>query len=164
MKTVLAVMLLVVSSLCRGANDFGYIFLIEPNPARAGAPIAVSIESTRVQCLPLPDSLEPIFGENNVVHFEVPTSDGCESIPPEKRSYFLDPWPVGSYQVRFFNCGGVDPDTGALLCQTLEQIPLSVFGLATGPRTVPALHVGIGVLLGVVILLVGWGRWKGARC
>jgi hypothetical protein len=152
MRILFAILLSMVSCALGAANPYGYVITVSPNPVPPGSTLVITIQTTQLQCLPLPSAIGPAAFEGDIVYFSIPTSDGCEMSPLETRSYSVAPLPAGSYVFRFKSCGGFDPETNQDACVIVEDIPVTMFGLSSTTQTVPALS-NIA-LLGLVFLVI----------
>ena len=157
MRTKLALTLLLMASGTQATNPYGYLFTVSTNPVPPGSNITITIQTTEPPCRPLPDTLFPVPQEDGVVLIGIPDSDGCEVVPLETRSYSVAPLPAGNYTFRFYACGGLDVETGEEACTTLEDVPVTVFGLSA-TRTVPTISVLAGAALGALLLLLARRR------
>lgn len=157
MRTLIAILLLIASGMAGAANPHGYVITVLPNPVPAGSAIGVTIETTELQCKPLPETMEPSQPVDGVVHLWIPSSDGCEMVPLETRSYTLAAMAPGDYIFNFYSCAGLDADTGQEACSTIEDVPVTVLGVAAQRTRIPTLSTMVLLALGSLVACFGAG-------
>lgn len=161
MRILIAIVLLCACLVARADNPYGYIFTISPNPVPPGSDISATIETIGVPCVPLADDLPVTYYEGGIVYLTVPGSDGCDAVSQETRTYTIDAPPPGQYLFRFYTCNGLDSETGEEACMTLEEVPVTVFGVSVAKTTIPA--VSTAGLITLALLTIGLGSVMSRR-